>query len=61
MCMERAKEMLRETDYSIGEIAQRVGYATHTKFGTIFKDRYGVTPHVFRRRYWTMHLDKQDK
>ena len=58
--MERAKEMLRETDYSIGKIAQRVGYATHTKFGTIFKDRYGVTPREFRRRYCIMHLDKQD-
>lgn len=58
--MERAEEMLRETDCSIGEIAQRVGYATHTKFGTIFKDRYGVTPREFRRRYCIMHLKKQD-
>ena len=58
--MERAEEMLRDTDYSIGEIAQRVGYATHTKFGTVFKDRYGVTPREFRRRYCIMHLKNQD-
>ena len=58
--MERAEEMLCETDYQIGEIAQRVGYATHTKFGTVFKDRYGVTPREFRRRYCIMHLKKQD-
>lgn len=58
--MERAEEMLRETDYSIGEISQRVGYATHTKFGAAFKMRYGVTPREFRRRYRVSHLSVKD-
>ena len=59
--MERAKEMLCETDYQIGEIAQRVGYSTHTKFSAAFKAKYGATPFEFRRRYCASHLDKQDK
>lgn len=59
--MERAAEMLRKTDYPIGEIAQRVGYSTHTKFSVAFKAKYGATPFEFRRRYCASHLDKQDK
>ena len=59
--LERAEEMLCETDYPIGEIAQRVGYSTHTKFSAAFKAKYGATPFEFRRRYCASHLDKQDK
>ena len=47
--MEWAAERLVETDWSIGYISERAGYAKHTKFTAAFKKYYGVTPSVYRR------------
>lgn len=58
--MERAQEMLCKTDYSVGEIAQRVGYTTHAKFGAMFKDKYGVPPLEYRHRYRFSHSNTSD-
>ena len=41
--------MLTETSLSVGEISSRVGYATHAKFGVVFKKTYGITPMEYRR------------
>lgn len=56
--MERAAKMLCETNYSVGEIAQWVGYSTHAKFGAMFKEKYGIPPLEYRRRYRVAHSDK---
>lgn len=58
--MERAQEMLCKTDYSVGEIAQRVGYTTHAKFGAMFKEKYGIPPLEYRRRYRFSHSNTSD-
>ena len=47
--MENAARMLTETSLSVGEISSRVGYATHAKFGVVFKKTYGITPMEYRR------------
>ena len=48
--MEWAADRLTTTDWSIGYISERVGYAKHTKFTTAFKKFYGVTPREFRQK-----------
>ncbi|WP_166239032.1 helix-turn-helix domain-containing protein [Paenibacillus turpanensis] len=45
--IERAKELLRETDKKINEIAESVSYQ-HTYFNRIFKKYEGVTPSQYR-------------
>ena len=49
--MEKAKELLETTDESIGEIALASGYEHQGKFGSAFKDSYGVSPLEYRRLY----------
>ena len=48
--MELACTYLRETDISIGEVAEKSGYAHQGKFGGVFKKYIGQTPLEYRRR-----------
>jgi len=47
--MEKAKELLGNTDESIGEISLASGYEHQGKFGSVFKDFCGVSPLEYRR------------
>lgn len=49
--MNKATEMLRETDLKIQEIASLVGYYTVASFNRVFKRYTGLTPSEFRRRH----------
>ena len=51
---EKAAELLRTTDLSVGEIAAMVGYAHQGKFGEIFRRTYGCSPLAYRRRQRTV-------
>jgi AraC family transcriptional regulator len=44
----RAKSLLAETDWSVSEIAARVGYATPSHFTKAFRQLTGLTPGKFR-------------
>lgn len=48
--MEYAAKQLTETNLSIGEIADLVGYSKQTKFTKAFKAYYDVTPSEYRKR-----------
>lgn len=47
--MELASGLLRETDMSIAEIAERVGYENQSKFSAEFKKTVGKLPTEYRR------------
>ncbi len=46
--IERAKDLLANTDKSVGSIAAEVGYKNTQHFSTVFNKHVGVTPTVFR-------------
>ena len=46
--MEKAAELLSKTDKTINEIAAEVGYESQSKFGSAFKEFYGMTPVEFK-------------
>lgn len=46
----RARELLRMTSLSVGEIADAVGFASQSHFGHAFVRETGVTPTGYRRR-----------
>ena len=48
--MERAAKLLKETDMSIAEIAQAVGYDSQSKFTAAFKAFYQVLPREYRKQ-----------
>ena len=48
--MEEAARLLRETDRSVGDIAQQVGYENQSKFSTVFRALYQHLPTEYRRQ-----------
>ena len=49
MRLQRAKELLETTDWTVSEIAFRTGFQTASHFTKIFKMQYGILPSVFKR------------
>ncbi|HIY32489.1 MAG TPA: AraC family transcriptional regulator [Candidatus Evtepia faecavium] len=49
--MEDAARLLRETDRSVGDIAQQVGYKNQSKFSKVFRDHFQVLPTAYRREH----------
>lgn len=47
--MERAAQLLRETDRRIADVALEVGYESPSKFAAAFKQQFDVTPSAYRR------------
>lgn len=58
--MEQACGLLKGTDMSVGEVAERVGYSHQGKFGGVFKKYTGYTPLEYRRRYriWNRGIEE---
>ena len=49
--MARAQELLRSTDLSLVQIAQKVGFEHAEYLSVVFKKRVGQTPREFRRKH----------
>lgn len=48
--LELALNLLQTTRLSIGEVAQRCGWQSHSRFSAAFQDRWGVSPSVVRAK-----------
>lgn len=48
--LTHAKELLRSTDRSIGDISEETGFGNAKYFSRIFKEKVGVQPIVYRKR-----------
>jgi len=48
--MDRAAALLRSTEASIAQVAERVGYDSEVGFGRAFKRHTGVSPAAYRER-----------
>lgn len=48
--MERAKELLANTDLALAEVAARVGYQTQAHFTGVLHRYVGTTPRAYRLR-----------
>lgn len=47
--MEKARELLRETNMKISDISEQVGYSSLSYFCRSFRNEYGVTPDQYRK------------
>ena len=48
--MERAKRLLRETNFALSSIAIKTGFATNDYFVQAFRRECGITPNQYRKR-----------
>ncbi len=53
--VDRAKELLRETDLKISDIALSIGFSNQQRFNEIFKKYAGVTPLHYRKQINEKH------
>lgn len=49
--LDRAKSLLVSTSFSIGEIAEQVGFHDYRVFTRVFKEWEGISPSVYRKTY----------
>lgn len=57
--MELAAELLLETDLSMAEIGQRIGYESQSKFTAAFKAYYQILPKEYRKNSYKMASRKE--
>lgn len=48
--LNKAKQYLRETPFTVAEISAKVGYSDSSYFGRIFRKRFGMTPNDYRNQ-----------
>ena len=51
LIMEKAKQLLRETDFSINYISEILSFDTPNYFSKTFKKKIGLTPLQYKKRY----------
>lgn len=49
--MEIARNLLVNTNYSVAEVAQKIGYDNPLYFSALFKKQVGLSPSVYRKSY----------
>ena len=54
--IQKAKQLLRENDLSVGEIAERLGFSEANYFTKTFKRVTGLTPTAYKRRCYGLNL-----
>ena len=50
LCLEKAKELLQDTDDTIDQIAAKVGFETYNGFSTAFKKAFRIAPTEYRNQ-----------
>lgn len=50
LCLNKAKQLLEETDDTIDQIASKVGFDTYNGFSTAFKKAFRVAPTEYRNQ-----------
>jgi signal transduction histidine kinase/DNA-binding response OmpR family regulator len=48
--LQKAKYFLQHEEFSISEIAYKVGFSSPAYFGTVFKSKFGITPKAFKEK-----------
>ena len=47
--MSQAEHLLIDTDFTMGQIAQMIGYSTSSRFAELFKKSTGILPIEYRK------------
>ena len=56
--IEKAKDLLANTDLKIHQICEKIGYKTTAHFAKVFKANTGLTPSDYKKNYSYLNLHK---
>lgn len=50
ICMKEACQLLSETDLTVSQISEKLGFTNRTHFYKLFEKQYGITPTKYRKQ-----------
>lgn len=53
--LEAARDLMNTTDLNISQIVYTIGFTSRSYFSKIFKEKYNMTPHEFRKQVVTVN------
>lgn len=51
--LNRAAELLLSREYNVGEVADKIGFESHSHFSSLFKKHFGVSPRTYVTEHFT--------
>ena len=57
--IERAKDMLRDPDTRVLDVAVACGFKTQQHFARVFRHVCGTSPREYRLEWWSRHRSEQ--
>lgn len=57
--LQVAERLLKESTFTIGEIATQIGYLNPNKFTSAFSDEYGMSPKSYRKNISLVQMDRK--
>lgn len=48
--LEAARDLMNNSDLNISQIVYSIGFTSRSYFSKIFKEKYGITPHEYKRQ-----------
>ncbi|MEO8774394.1 MAG: helix-turn-helix transcriptional regulator [Gelidibacter sp.] len=57
--LEAARDLMNTTDLNISQIVYTIGFTSRSYFSKIFKEKYDMTPHEFRKKVVVLLMDDE--
>lgn len=58
--LEAARNLMNTTDLNISQIVYTIGFTSRSYFSKIFKEKYTITPHEFKKQVVVMRTDDEE-
>ncbi|WP_299390041.1 helix-turn-helix transcriptional regulator [uncultured Gelidibacter sp.] len=57
--LEAARDLMNTTDLNISQIVYTIGFTSRSYFSKIFRDKYNMTPHAFKKQVIVLDDDNE--
>ncbi|WP_323027282.1 AraC family transcriptional regulator [Gelidibacter japonicus] len=58
--LEAARDLMNSTDLNISQIVYTIGFTSRSYFSKIFKEKYDMTPHEFKKQVVIVNTEDDD-
>lgn len=58
--LEAARDLMNTTDLNISQIVYTIGFTSRSYFSKIFKEKYNITPHEFKKQVVVVREDDEE-